>query len=915
MHERDVCCIDAGSGEILALEGMRVGERTMDASYSPASPLRRAKLRRPRIVDHAIERPRLLARLGSPQPAPLTLITAPAGFGKTTLIAQWLAASDGAAGWVTLDPGDADVERLAAYMLAALGPTTDPTSIAELFPPTRPLPAAEIGAALAECLLDLANDVVLVLDDCQHIATADVAAFLERFLALAPPTLHLALISRIDLPLAVGRLRAQGLVRELRAADLRFTAVEAQALAAAFAPEYDDPAIAASIQAQTEGWPAGLRLAAQALGSLSDPERLAALDGRRHIAQFLVEEVLAAQRPAVQDLLLRASIVERPTGPLLDALLDEPAPGGSAALLEQLAASDLFLAPIGGELDAYRFHPLFRDLLLHQLARRFPRGQVIDLHRRAAAWYAARNEIDDALAQLLAADDLTGAAKLVERRYHHALDSEDWPALARWLQPLPEKMVHAYPHLLLARSWVAHLSGRAQPLRGLLEEATALLERGDLDPALAEAAQGEIDVLSLSTLLPIEQHPTDALRRATRSTIRVPAARRFPYGLAHGQQGLALAALGRQAEGVRRLTRLAEQNEERIDAGSIRPLLGLIFIHRQTGNFAECVRVARHTLRLTERAGLPVTAGWAHLFLGWLAYERGDLDAAAAHFGAIVADYRRVHLSCTREALFGLALTQEARGHALAADDTVQRLTEIIIDSAALEHLPVVHGFEARLALLRGQPDSARRWLANTDVGLSSNTLHAFEHAMLTKVKTLLADRSDASLAAAWAAVEALRTRAERTNHIARLAEIHALAALALDARGEPAAADAALESSFAIGEPAGFCRTYVDLGPALRPLLARAQPHALARSLLDRERVTAAAVVAPAATIQTLLTPRECDVLDCLGQRLSYQEIADRLFISPLTVKRHIGNIYGKLEAGNRREALAAAQSMGWRP
>jgi LuxR family maltose regulon positive regulatory protein len=331
-------------------------------------------------------------------------------------------------------------------------------------------------------------------------------------------------------------------------------------------------------------------------------------------------------------------------------------------------------------------------------------------------------------------------------------------------------------------------------------------------------------------------------------------------------------------------------------------------------------------LTLAERHDLAISAGWAHLFLGWLAYERDDLDSANAHFVAIAASHRQLHVSCVREGMFGMALVLQARGQTAAADATVQRLTEILIDATALEHLPVVHGFEARLALIRQQPAAALRWLETADVGINSNTLHAFEHALLTKAKTLLAHGTPGSLRGAAEDLELLRTRAETAQHTARLVEIWALTALVLDAQGQTETALDAMKRSLVLASGEAFFRTYADLGPAITPLLRRAAadgeiPPLLARHLeRDVEELDTAAngVVSKrdeSLSELTLLTLRESDVLDGLGRRLSYQEIADELYISSGTVKHHVGNIYGKLGVANRRQALLKAQSLGWSP
>lgn len=887
-------------------------------------PIRRRKLMPPRLTGTLVDRPRLMDRLGQSLDLPLTLVIAPAGFGKTTLVRQWLAGIATPSAWLTVDASDVDERRFVTHLVAAIAAIApiDPAHTLDLFQAPGTVSIADVAATLADDLFDVLDDIVIVLDDAQMATSPEVLAFLSEFLVLLPPSIHLVLVSRTDLPLSLARPRAQGLVNDLRAIDLRFTDEETEALVAKFAPVGANPATVALLQSQTEGWITGLKLATQALTLLRDPEQLiAAAEGEQHITQFLIEEVLANQSEEDLDFLLRTSIVSRLSAPLADALLDRPRSGSSQAMLERLVQTSLFLEPAADDGRWFRYHPLFRQLLRHQLARRWSPQAIAALHARAGHWFAGEELVDEAIAHLLETRDFEASGELVEHCLHLVLGREDWPSVSRWLRVLPDELVHGRPMLMLARGWVAHLSGRASPLRMILAEAEALVTASKDDPETKEAMRAEVGVLSLATLLPIERDPREALRTTEHALKHLPPDRRFSIGLAKAYQGLILLALGQEREAVRYLEAFAEAEAERIDAGSIRALLGLAFAHRQAANYAECADAARHLLTLAERNGLAVSAGWAHYFLGWLAYERDALTEANGHFAAIASNYRQVHLTCTREAFFGMALVFQAQGRTAEADAAIQRLTEIVIDASALEHLPVIHGFEARLALPRGQTDTAMRWLDSAEVTIDSNTFHAFEHALLTRVKTLLAEGSPESLAAAAVDLAALRGRAEAAHFRARLVEIWALGALLHGARGEDAAADEAMERALALAGGETFYRTFLDLGPGIRLLLCRTAervvlPAHLQSLLLDQADDPpheTSHVARPGVSALHLLTPRECDVLDRLARRLSYQEIADELYISPGTVKRHVGSIYSKLDVGNRREAMIKAEALGW--
>ncbi|MGH2617369.1 MAG: hypothetical protein ACRDJC_19220, partial [Thermomicrobiales bacterium] len=605
-------------------------------------PLRRAKLQPPRPVGGLVQRPRLTALLDRALHVPLTLVSAPAGFGKTTLLSEWAAHSTIPLAWLALDAGDRNLKRFVTHIVAVIE-TLVPGVSAPVFDQLRsphPVAPTEIGASLADQLLDLSDDIVLILDDYQLAASGEVERVLGGFLQATAPKIHLILATRSDPALPLARMRLHGHVNELRAADLRFSDEEAQALLVAAGHTGEDPALVDVLQQQTGGWIAGLRLATLALPAVEDLSRIAeVIAGEQHLMDFLVEEVLATQEAPTQELLLRTAIVDRVSAPLATALLDRAPPGGSRALLERLAHENLFLEAIDDEGEWFRFHPLFRSLLLHQLELRLSSQEIATLHSRAGAWFATHGQIGLAIQHRVKAGDMTGAVDLVEQHAHSALNREDWPALAGWLELLPEAMIHGRPRLLLAKAWTSHFSGRSVPIRAMLAEIDALLAKTGEDQGAVAAVRAECDALSIAALLSPERDPHAAVAFARNAVARVPAHHRLAAGLASFGLGCALQAIGRTDEAIHWLTALTEQQADRIDAGSIRALGGLMFVHQQAGNLRACEEVARHILTIAKRHELPVATGWAHWMLGGLAYGRNELETASAHFSAIVADY------------------------------------------------------------------------------------------------------------------------------------------------------------------------------------------------------------------------------------------------------------------------------------
>ena len=372
--------------------------------------------------------------------------------------------------------------------------------------------------------VDLTHDVVLVVDDFHLADSADVELFLGGLLPLLPPTFHVVLSTRTDPTIPLARLRLQDQVNEVRATELRFTEAETrQLLALAGLPDADGVLVATLLD-QTEGWVALLRLASLVVPAITDPERLAeAVTHNQHLMNFLAEEVLNKQSADVQDFLLRTAIVDRICAPLADALLDQTPPEGSWELLERLARENFPLEQTGDETGWFRYHPLFQRLLRHQLAVRRALSELAELHGRAGAWFAKHDLVADALHHLLAASDTIGAARLVEEQAYPALQREEWTALAGWLRQLPQAVINQRPALLFAAAYVCVRTGRTVPLRAILMEAEALLARGDVDVATAEAMRAEISLFSLATILAIEQDPAAALVVARRALDRIPA--------------------------------------------------------------------------------------------------------------------------------------------------------------------------------------------------------------------------------------------------------------------------------------------------------------------------------------------------------------------------------------------------------
>mgnify|MGYP000952190471 CR=1 FL=1 len=441
------------------------------------SPLLSTKSFLPRLRPGLVARPQLVAMLDAAATSPLTLVSAPAGFGKTTLVAAWVQQQPLPAGWLSLDAGDNDPNRFLAYLIAALQ-SAAPEAGRELGAALAGGQAPPIEAAvimLINDLAQLAQDILLVLDDFHVIDEPRIEGALATLVAHQPPQLHLLIASREDPPLPLARMRAQGHLVELRAQELRFSPDEAaaflnQGMGLALSPQQ-----AADLDARIEGWIAGLQLAGLSLQKSSNAGALiAGLTSSHHfILTYLTEEVLRQQPPAVQEFLLQTSILQRLTGPLCDAVRAQT---GSTELLDGLYAANVFVVPLDGEHTWFRYHHLFRDLLQGQLQR--TQAELIPtLHRRASAWYARHGEpaaaIDHALAVGALTGDYAGAVALLETHARPLVLGGYAQTVAGWLQQLPPEWQEAGPQANVAFAWSLLLRGQLDEIERYLRNAEA----------------------------------------------------------------------------------------------------------------------------------------------------------------------------------------------------------------------------------------------------------------------------------------------------------------------------------------------------------------------------------------------------------------------------------------------------------
>lgn len=906
-----------------------------------SSTLITTKLHRPLVTGDHVERPRLLQQLQRGLSQPLTLVCAGAGFGKTTLVSDWLsslkvggATEPGAAptAWLSLDAQDSDLGRFAVYFVAALRTMFPDACSATLeLLHTRAEPPLELLAAtLINEIAQLPDRFVLVFDDFGALSGEAVPELLNRLLQHWPPTMHLVLISRYSPTLALARLRANGQITEIRSRDLRFTAEETAAyLNLALPAPLSQPA-QTTLEQRAEGWVAGLQLAVLALRAMSDADIDAAVGAVAEVdaVQYLVDEVLSGQPPVIQNFLLRTSILDRFCAPLCEAVAGREDAGWTAQVsLEWIKQANLFVISMDYQQEWFRYHHLFREMLRQRLKQRLGPDEVIRLHRAAARWFAEKGLIDEALRHALAAGDLEQAARLMENALRDVLNHEDWPSLARWLRLVPEEFVDRHPGLLMLRAWSLHWSWQLDavpPVLDQIEELIGEAGQGDDLPAL----RGQI-ALHRAQVAYMHNQPARALAHCQDTLALLPKAWLYGRGSAMLFAGMSLQALGQGGEAERLLRSQYESLGDKKNNYSIRLLFGLAVVHFQSGQLEMARQAAQGMLHQAVSSDLPVLQGWAYHYLARVHYHWNDLDLAGQYFGKLVDKRYIVHGHAARNGFIGLALALQAQGDSAEARETLELLSRFDLDLVGRE-TDDTRAVRAWLALAQGDLELAVRWADSFSVPAPDRPLIWVQQPHLTKACILLAVGGESNVQLACEIADAIYAIAERTASTPFMIAGQAVRALALDAARQTDAAQAALGRAIALAQPGGFIRVFVDLGPRMQALLRQlardeafgdAIQHILAAFPDTPAETARAAAALPAsgslkvAGLVEPLTMREREILQLLREPLSGKEIASSLFISPTTFKRHSANIYGKLGVHNRWDAVAAAEALGVLP
>ncbi|MGE5139715.1 MAG: LuxR C-terminal-related transcriptional regulator [Rudaea sp.] len=865
----------------------------------------------PPPLSRPVPRPRLMQRLDRAMTYPLTLLAAPAGFGKTTLLSEWLHDSQRPAAWISVDSDDNDLARFLAYVIAALDsiqPGIGQVTLGLLQAPPHPSVQVLLTPLLNE-IAAMPQNFVLVLDDLHHVEDASVHAALGFLLEHLPTQMHLVIASRTELLVPLARLRARGQLNEIRAGDLRFTHEEAaRFLSLTMALDLSKQEME-MLEARTEGWVAGLQMAGLSLQGAQDvsPQITTFGGSDRFILDYLTEEVLRRLPESMQQFLLQTSILDRMCGELCEAVSGS---SDGQAKLEALERANAFLVPLDNERHWYRYHHLFADLLRARLVHVQP-DLVSVLLRRAAQWHARQGALEEAIAYALRAGDFEQAAELIETTIPAMLSEGQLKVLARWISALPPQVLRSHPRLALAQIWTLFFALQFSQAEELLHQVERALTPGDssLEGQLAfwrgvfARAHEELEPARRLFEQALEQFPADSLSWRTHAYLFL--------GLVHVENDLpqALVAYERARE-------LAESCD------NLHVAIAATHFFARAQHWAGRLRAARssgdHALELARQAeGWPAVAH-AHNAIALCLYEQNELEPAAEHaqkaaeLGEVAGnnDYRY-------GALLMLARVNRARQEWQAAQRYLDQVKELGRESKRFVVAQITEE-QVRLLLARNRPGEAQEYTQRSGPLVAGDSVLTRAFLETSAARVLLANHEPhAALQLLGGSLDS----AERAGMGQLAFQILALQAMALEALGEPDRAVQALAHALSRAGPEGYVRTFLDEGPGLVPVLRRVASreitppyatHLLALFEPPQRKSHASTATPP---LVEPLSERELEVLRLLAEGCSNQQIASQLVLALGTVKAHLNNIYGKLEVRTRTEATARARELGLLP
>lgn len=895
------------------------------------SPILATKLHRPAVTPDLLPRLQLQEKLNQHRQRALTLITAPAGYGKSILASSWLQSSDCPSAWLSLDVDADDLRIFLSYLIAAIR-TQFPEACGDTSAILRAakLPSPKIIVSrLMNDIEQVETDFILALDDYHHIHETAIHTLVNELLQYSSAKMHLVIVSRGDPPLNLSKLRAHGQMTDIRHVDLRFSLEETSTFMNDVMGIRLGQAEVAELCEKTEGWATALRLAAL---SLRHQEDITGLLGRlqggsRYLQEYLMGEVLSHQPPDIQACLLKTTILERFCAPLCEAVCRGEARVEASALsgetfLKWLREDGLFLIALDTQGEWFRFHHLFRNMLQDWLQSQYRPDEIADLHARASAWFSENGMIEEAIQHMLKNGDVISAAEIVEGSRRAMMETDQWYILEKWLSLLPDTVKQQRPELLLAQVEVYECQQNLTALLSTLQKVEQILGSAESNDPL----WGEVNYYR-GYLCYFQGQGSQANLYQKRALDLIPESNQFYRGEAELHSALSLHMTGEKESAIQALNNWLGTERNLISTRSTRLWAGLYFIHLLEGDLPEVIYPAGQCLTIASKIRDVYAEGWATYMQACVHFFQNDLEKAARKL-AWIAEKR--HIMQTRigmDSLCGLALLYQMKGQPEKAAEAIYQYLEFAQETYDPAIRLIAASCQARLSLLQGDIASALRWLGTADLSADAGImLWWLEVPRITACRVLIAERSQESLQKAIAGLRGYQKENQAVHNTYQEIVILSLLALAYHQQGADEQALTTLEETLELAYPGGWIWPFIESGAPMAGLLRQLKRQTDASQLAKKTGVfpyidlILAAFPSPASPdalgrqpdLTDALTERELQVLRLLSSTLSTEDIAAELVVSINTVRMHTKNIYSKLDAHSRIEAVDRARDLG---
>jgi LuxR family maltose regulon positive regulatory protein len=843
---------------------------------------------------------------------------------------------------VSLDEDEDDLRMFMTYVLAAIRKafpevklSTGPLIKASMLPPVK-----ELAHSLLNDLDRLDQRFILVLDDYHLIREPAIHDLLSHLLRHPSPMMHLMVLSRRDPPLPMHILRAQSQLTEVAMEHLRFTPEETGTFLERILDGPMDEESVALIEERLEGWVTGLRLAAISMSKASDRASILRTlrEDTRYIHEYLLEEVLLHLSPSVARYATATSVLDRFCPGLCEAVASEAggeaeAEGGPTgrAFIDWLEETHLFVIPLDDQGYWYRYHHLFKDLLYEQLSKRLQPHEIVSLHKRASEWFAGNGFVDETIKHALAAGDPDRAADLVEQNRMTALSEDRWYIFERWLSIFPEEVIQRRPGLLMARTWLLSESLDFAKVPAILDTIEGLIE----DTPATKFLRAEIDHFH-GYILYLQNDAEGSLKYSRRALKELPKGNALLRSHIEMVWALAGQTKGGREEVLGQLREWIDDEESARTVRMTRLLATLVFIHIMSGDLEEAAVENRRLCEFSEKHGFDFAGAWSIYLGGLIHFYRNELGDAIRHFDK-VRELRHISQRMAAiDGLAGLALAYEAAGQRARADQALRGLVEYAASIGEVGASAIVESCRARLSIARGEPEVALDKLRE-HASCAGNMFIWLEIPALTYCRALLAEGSDSGLEEAQQMLEECIRLNQANHNVCQTIQARVLLSTVYDGLERLDDALATLKEALTLAEPGGWIRPFVEIGRPMKELLDIVVEQGGGSEYVDKllaefekyqrpskagtagrgrpaSRPTAAVSSEPVLyeELDEPLTERELEVLSLLAGGLKNKEIAEKLFVSTDTVKKHLYNLYQKLDVHSRVQVIQKARDLG---